>query len=125
MQSAMHLGTRPQIGAYPVEGALFVDFEIDVGEMLTLAIWCENTATWYAMPCVVLCSQAVASSSHLPVTVVHFPSPSTTGMSVTALTARLLRSLRRSLRRSETWQPSVNWAPTLPLDLDPPTDPHS
>jgi len=113
MQSTTRQDAPPRPEGTWDEGVLFVDFEIDGGEVPALMTWCTATLTWYGTPCAVHLWPGVASFSPLRVTVALFLAPSSTETSVTALTARLRRSLRHWLKRSETWQPTVSWAPSL------------
>ena len=125
MQSNTHLDAPPETDSQSDEGVLFVDFEIEGTELAALTSWCSNTVTWYGTPCALLCTPGVDYLSPLQVTVVLSLSPSMTAMSATVLTSRILRSLRHSLKRSETWRVTANWLLPLELHQKAPTNPAS
>jgi len=108
----------PEPGLSPGEGALFVDFMIEEAEIPELMICSQHIADRSGRYCVLLYQPDVDYSSRLRAMVVLCLSRSTTEMIAIELTLQIQKSLRRFLRRSQTWLPAVSWVPDLESDQE-------
>lgn len=100
-------------------GLLFVHFSTNATEVDVLMALQKTAAVGLEKPSAVAFSEVLGCSLPLLVTLELSVSPYTKGMSASARTQRLLRSLRLCLQPFRIGEMQVAWQLPLPGDLDP------